>query len=77
MDERHPLRRWRETQDPPLTQDEAGSRLDVPGNTLARWERREVLPQRRHREKIAEVAGIPEMEILLAYGRASAPEAAQ
>lgn len=67
-DDRHPLRRWRETREPPLSQDEAGRALEVPGNTFARWERGESIPQKRHRLRIFEVCGISERELLAAYG---------
>lgn len=76
MDDRHPLRRWRETHDPPLTQDQAGYRLDVPGNTLARWERCETFPQERYRKRILDVAGVPEDELFSAYSKARPAEAA-
>lgn len=70
MDDVHPLRRWRKSQS--LNQDQAGDRLGVAGNTVARWERGEVVPQATQRAKISEVTGIPEAEILAAAASGAA-----
>lgn len=59
----HCLVLFREAKD--LTQEQLGERLgNVPGNTVARWERGECVPQKRFREKIEEITGTSEDRII-------------
>lgn len=59
----HCLVKYREVRE--LSQDALGALLDnVPGNTVARWERGECIPQRKHREKIRDICGIPIAKII-------------
>jgi transcriptional regulator with XRE-family HTH domain len=63
----HCLVEYRNSCSPALTQEELGERLGkklrkkrvVPGNTIARWERGECLPQKEYRAAISELIGVP------------------
>jgi hypothetical protein len=68
----HCIVEYRETQTPTLTQEEFGERLGkklrprivVPGNTVARWERGECMPQKKFRNAISELIGVPVERVL-------------
>lgn len=60
----HPLRQWRETQNPRLSQESAGVLLGVDEMTVSRWERRETEPQKRQWDKIEDVTGLSRARFL-------------
>lgn len=69
MSDSHPLAEYRAAQQPPLTQDDLGSRIGVDGMTVSRWERGESLPQKRQWPKIESVTGIPREKLISVYAQ--------
>jgi transcriptional regulator with XRE-family HTH domain len=60
MNESHPLKTYREQQDPPLSQEELGAQLGVKKSTISRWENGKRMPRsRKMLKKIHERTGLP------------------
>jgi transcriptional regulator with XRE-family HTH domain len=60
----HPLKAYRESQSPPLSQGELAAQLKVARNTVTRWENGKRLPNKVQRAKIAKKLGIGPAELL-------------
>lgn len=56
--DKHPLRAFRESQDPPLTQDDLAARLGVTKASVSRWETGERKPEVDLLSVIEEKTGI-------------------
>lgn len=63
MIETHPLKSYRERQDPPLSQQALAEKLDVDRLTIHRWETNKRKPGLDHLPKITERTGIPAREL--------------
>ena len=58
-DDKHPLKEYRDSQTPPLTQEEFGKLFGVTPITVSRWENGTRGIQRKLWEPISEKTGIP------------------
>lgn len=56
--QQHPLRSFRESRSPPLSQDELASLLGVTKAAISRWETGERFPERDLWSKIREITGV-------------------
>lgn len=62
MSEANPLKQYRDTSE--ISQEKLGELIGVDGNTIARWERGDHLPQKKFWSKIAEVTGITAAQLV-------------
>lgn len=60
----HPLKAFRESQSPPLTQRELAMKLGVSRNTVNRWELGLRHPKRAQAKELAKVTGISAAELI-------------
>lgn len=58
MIKKHPLRAFRDSQIPPLSQAELAEKLGVTKTSICRWENGERFPERQHWQLIREITGI-------------------
>lgn len=63
-DDSHPLARWRQRQEPRLSQDDLGGMIGVDGMTVSRWERSKCQPRPSHLKKLRELTGLSTDQIL-------------
>lgn len=63
MENIHPLKTFRETQDPPLTQDQLADLLGVSRTTVARWETGTRKVDRELLLLVSQKTGIPTNEL--------------
>lgn len=63
MDSLHPLRAYRERQDPPLTQEQLAGQLGVSKASVSRWETGERKPEQELVPVISRKTGIPPEEL--------------
>lgn len=60
----HPLARWRERQEPKVTQEALASKLGVWPLTVWRWENRERTPRLKDAKRISVHTNIPVIELI-------------
>lgn len=63
MDGIHPLRAYRQRQNPPLTQDQLAELLGVSKSAISRWEARRRKMDQDNVSKISEATGIAPAEL--------------
>lgn len=63
-DKTHPLTRWRERQDPKVTQEALATKLGVWPLTVWRWENRKRTPRIKDAKCISEHTGISVSELI-------------
>lgn len=63
MEQVHPLKAFREKQEPPLTQQALAALLGVSKAAISRWETRERQPEQELLPVISEKTGIPISEL--------------
>lgn len=59
----HPLRSYRESQDPPLSQEALARLLGVNRGTIIRWEAGERFPDREYWPRIQQITGVTAAEL--------------
>lgn len=59
MTDVHPLKAWRDRQDPPLTLDEAAKQFGVAKSTVSRWETGARDLEEDYLRSVSEKTGIP------------------
>lgn len=59
----HPIKAWRESQQPRLTVEAAAERLEVTKATVSRWENWKRMVDRQLVPKVSRVTGIPRRDL--------------
>lgn len=73
----HPLAKWREDQNPKISQDAFGEKVGVFGMTVYRWESGASMPRESVWEPIEKLTGITAPELIAAKVAAAAANAAR
>jgi transcriptional regulator with XRE-family HTH domain len=76
MNESHPLKSYRERQEPPLTQEDLAKMIGVGKSTISRWEDGKRKIDDELVGVVTEITGIPPAELRPDLAKLFAPEAA-
>lgn len=77
MSDEHPVKEWREKQNPPVSQADLAARMLVKSSTVWRWENRKRIPQPFDLLRLSSITGVAIDELIVACAPPGAAAAIQ